>query len=75
MTEVIAILTEVRKDGMQKWERSDLPKSDHMRYIWINAYQSIAGVKVGSQAKLIFSKGTGGMVGGHFSVWKVKELI
>lgn len=74
MTEVLATLTEVRADKMQKWERTDLPKSDHMRYIWLNPYQSIAGVKVGSQAKLTFNKGTGGMVGGHHSVWKVKEL-
>jgi len=73
--QVTATLTEVRKDGMQKWERSDLPKSDHMRYIWLNAYQSIKGVGVGSNAKLVFSKGTGGMIGGHFSVWKVLELI
>lgn len=73
--EVLATLTEVRKDGMQKWERSDLPKSDHMRYIWINAYQSKAGVIVGTNAKLSFNSGTGGMIGGHWSVWKVKEVV
>lgn len=75
MTEVTATLTEVRADKMQKWERLDLPKQDHMRYIWINPYQSIPGVEVGSQAKLSFSNGTGGLVGGHFSIWRVIEIV
>ena len=68
---VTATLTEVRKDGMQKWERSDLPKSDHMRYIWLNAYASKVGVEVGSIAELEFVKGTGGAIGGHWAGWKV----
>ncbi len=72
---ILATLTEVRKDGMQKWERSDLPTTDHMRYIWLNAYQSNKDANIGSQAKLDFIKGTGGATGGHFSLWKVIELV
>lgn len=72
---ILAILTEVRKDGMQKWERYDLPKSDHMRYIWISAYQSKIGVKVGTQALMKFIKGTGGSIGGHWAGWEVMEII
>lgn len=72
---VTAILTEIRKDGMQKWERTDLPRSDHMRYLWLNAYQSLKGVAIGTTANLVFEKGTGGVTGGHWAVWKVKEII
>ena len=73
--QVTATLTEIRADGKQKWERTDLPVRDHMCYIWLNPYQSIKGVEVGSYAKLEFNKGTGGMISGHFSIWKVKELL
>ncbi len=58
----LALCTEIRKDGMQKWERYDLPKSDHMRYIWLAAFQSKPDVKVGSQANLEFVTGTGGTI-------------
>ncbi len=73
--QVIATLTEIRKDGMQKWERYDLPKSDHMRYIWLNVYQSNPLVMLGSEAELEFGKGTGGMIGGHWAGWKVTKII
>ena len=69
-----ATLTEVRADGMQKWERTDLPMQDRMRYIWLAPLQSKVGVKVGSVANLVFSKGSGGMIGGHWAGWKVLEL-
>lgn len=72
MTQVTATLTEVRKDGMQKWERSDLATSDHMRYIWIASFQSLKGMSVGSVATLVFERGTGGVTGGHWSLWRVK---
>ena len=64
---VTATLTEVRKDGMQKWERSDLLKSDHMRYIWITPSKA----NVGDIATLEFVKGTGGAIGGHWAGWKI----
>lgn len=46
-----------------------------MRYIWLSPYQSIIGVKVGTQANLEFGSGTGGAVGGHWAGWKVIEII
>jgi hypothetical protein len=70
---VQAILTEVRKDGMQKWERLELAKSDYTRYIWLAPFQSTSGVKVGSVADLVFYKGTGGAIGGHWSGWRVEK--
>ena len=72
---ILATLTEVRKDYMQKWERLDLPKSDHMRYIWINPYQSVRGAKVGDEARILFDKGSGGAIGGHWSVYRVVEIV
>ena len=68
---ITAILTEIRKDGMQKWERNDKLKSDHMRYVWLSPYQSKSGVKVGDEANIEFRKGTGGAIGGHYAGWKV----
>ena len=73
--DVSASLTEIRRDGMQKWERDDLPKEDHLRYIWLHPFHSIAGAIVGSRGRLEFSKGVGGSVGGHWALWKVKELL
>jgi hypothetical protein len=70
-----ATLTEIRKDGFQKWERSELPKSDRMRYIWLQPFQSIKGAEIGSTATLVFSKGTGGLIGGHHAGWRVTELV
>lgn len=72
MTTVIATLTEIRADHMQKWERDDLPTTNHLRYIWIAPFQSIEGVKVGSRCTLAFENGTGGRAGGHWSLWKVQ---
>lgn len=46
-----------------------------MRYIWIDGYASIPGVVVGSKAELNFVKGTGGAIGGHWSLWKVSKLV
>jgi hypothetical protein len=70
-----ATLTHVRDDGMQKWERPDKLVSDRSRYIWIRKDMSHKDAKVGSNAKLTFFKGTGGAAGGHYSGWKVKELV
>lgn len=70
-----ATLTEIRHDGFQKWERTDLPQQDHNRYIWLQPFQSKPGAKLGSKANLTFHKGTGGAVGGHWSLWKVSELL
>lgn len=72
---VTAILTEIRKDGMQKWERNDKVKSDHMRYVWLSPYQSKAGVKIGDEAQIEFHKGTGGIIGGHWAGWKIVKII
>ncbi len=75
MTTVVATLTEIRKDFMQKWENESFPKDSHLRYIWINPYQSKAGVQVGCKAKLVFHNGTGGACGGHWALWRVTEVI
>lgn len=69
--QVAATLTEIRTDGMQKWERTDLPKQDHNRYIWLAPYCGAVKVAVGREATLAFTKGTGGMVGGHWAGWRV----
>lgn len=63
-----ATLTEIRADGMQKWERPNLPVADHNRYIWLTAR---TGFKVGDVRTLEFSKGTGGQIGGHWAGWKI----
>jgi hypothetical protein len=69
MTRAIATLTEIRaRDGMQKWERTELPASDSARYIWLTPS---AGVSVGEVRTLEFVKGTGGAIGGHWAGWKI----
>jgi hypothetical protein len=70
-TEVTATLTQIRQDGMQKWERIELPKADQARYIWLAPYAGAAKYNVGSVATLAFIKGTGGMTGGHWAGWRV----
>jgi hypothetical protein len=74
---VQATLTEVRADGMQKWERADLDKQDHMRYIWLrpNGSLGISPRVVGDTAELEFVKGTGGPIGGHWAGWKVSRYL
>jgi hypothetical protein len=69
--QVQATLTEIRRDGMQKWERTDLPKQDRARYIWLAPYAGAIKATVGHQATLAFIKGTGGMVGGHWAGWRI----
>ena len=69
--QVIATLTEVRADGKQKWERTELPKQDQARYIWLTPYAGAVKVAVGSEATLEFVKGTGGMTCGHWAGWKI----
>lgn len=39
MTATTATLTEIRADGMQKWERDDMPTTNHLRYIWLHPFQ------------------------------------
>ena len=63
-----ATLTEIRADGMQKWEQIALPKADRARYIWLTPSR---GVAVGDERTLEFSKGTGGAIGGHWAGWKI----
>ena len=70
-----ATLTEIRKDGMQKWERNEIPRGNHLRYVWINAYQSKPEAKLDCVAELEFVKGTGGMIGGHWAGWRVNKII
>ena len=69
--QVRAILTEVRADGKQKWERTELPKQDMARYIWLAPYAGAVKAAVGTEATLAFVNGTGGMVGGHWAGWRV----
>ena len=73
--QVLATLTEIRKDKMQKWEREDLDVSNNMRYIWLAPYQSKPEVIIGSKGKLEFVKGSGGQIGGHWAAWIVKEIV
>ena len=77
MTTVQATLTEVRKDGMQKWERADLDKQDHMRYIWLRQDGTLYARRpsVGDTAVLEWVKGTGGSTGGHWAGWKVSKYL
>lgn len=68
---VTATLTERRRDGMQKWERTDLDKGDHMRYIWLAPFQTKSDLSVGAVETLEFVKGTGGAISGHWAGWKI----
>lgn len=69
---VKATLTEIRRDGMQKWERGDIDKNDHRRYIWLSPrFGSKHDVKVGDVATLEYIRGTGGAVGGHWAGWRL----
>lgn len=68
---VTATLTERRADGMMKFERSDRPSSDHMRYVWLSPYEAKSSIPVGSVVTLEWVNGTGGVVGGHWAGWKV----
>ena len=70
-----ATLTEIRADGMQKWERNEIPRGNHLRYVWINVWQSKPEVKLDCVAELEFVKGTGGAIGGHWAGWKVNKII
>lgn len=70
-----ATCTEIRADGMQKWERTELPKSDQKRYIWLQSFQSKTGVVVGTVGKIAYVNGTGGAIGGHWGINKLMEII
>ena len=69
--QVQAKLTERRADGKMKFERNDLDKSDHMRYIWLSPYEVSSKIEVGSTVTLEYVKGTGGIIGGHWAGWKI----
>ena len=64
-------LTERRVDGMMKFEREDLDKSNHMRYIWFSPYEIANKIEVGSEVILEWCKGTGGVIGGHWAGWRI----
>ena len=54
--QVKATFTERRSDGMQKWERIELPQSDRNRYIWLAPFQSKPGLAIGAVETLEFVK-------------------
>lgn len=69
--QIIATLTAIRTDGMQKWEREDRIVTDRSRYFWLQSFQSIKDAKVGSIGTLEFITGPGGA----YSLYKVTGLI
>jgi len=69
--QVLAHLTEIRSDGMQKWENPTFGIKDSRRYIWLSPRMSKPGLAVGATGTLEFTKGTAGLVGGHWAGWKL----
>ena len=65
---ITAILTEIRADTMQKWERPEISKKDASRYIWLAPFQSLPNVALGATGVIDFIKAP------HYALWKLRSF-